>query len=121
MTFKEQEMTFKERLEQIKLINSSIEDLDIKPGDVKYLYVVLSDEGYQQEIAKGIYLSKEKDAYNATWYTFSIMGEDTPITSSLPYFIFDTKEQIEAFVKKDLEWNMYRCHKYFMFKFRIDY
>jgi hypothetical protein len=103
MTFKEQEMTFKERLEQIKLINSSIEDLDIKPGDVKYLYVVLSDEGYQQEIAKGIYLSKEKDSYNATWYTFSIMGEDTPIKSSLPYFIFDTKEQIEAFVKKDLE------------------
>ena len=78
------------------------EDLDIKPGDVKYLYVVLSDEGYQQEIAKGIYLSKEKDAYNATWYTFILMEENTPITSSLPYFIFDTKEQIETFVKKDL-------------------
>ena len=90
---------WKEKLEEIRKKNSTIEDLDIKPGDVKYLYVVLEDEGYQQEITKGIYLSKEKDPYNATWYKFILMQENTTITSSLPYFIFDTKEQIEAFVK----------------------
>ncbi len=79
--------------------NEAIKDLDIKPGDVKYVYVVLEEEGYQQEIAKGIYLFKEKDKYNATWYTFSIMEKDTLMISSLPYFIFDTKNQIEDFVK----------------------
>jgi hypothetical protein len=93
-------MSYEKKRKEIIEKNDIFKDLNIKPGDVKYLYVVLSDEGYQQEIAKGIYLSKEKDSYNATWYTFSIMAEDTIITSSLPYFIFDTKEQIEAFVKK---------------------
>ena len=91
-----------DKFEEIRKINSDIEDLDIKPGDVKYVYVVL-DEGYQQEIAKGIYLSKEKDFYDMTWYSFSIMEDGTPIGSVSRYHIFDTKEQIEAFVKDQKE------------------
>ena len=79
----------------------NFEGLDINPGDVKYVYVVLSDkrckQGYVQKIAKGIYLYK-----NLTWYVFSIMEEDTPIISVDPHFVFDTKEQIEAFVKRNI-------------------
>jgi hypothetical protein len=88
-----------EVLERIKKKNDAEEDLDIKSGDVKYLYVVLANEGYQQEITKGIYLSKEKDCFNKTWYSFSILEDGTPIRLASRYHIFDTKEQIEYYVE----------------------
>lgn len=89
-------------IERIKKKNDAEEDLDIKPGDVKYLYVVLENEGYQQEITKGIYFSKEKDCFNMTWYIFSII-KDTIIVSVSPVHIFDTKEQIEYYVDRQVK------------------
>jgi len=90
------------KLEEIKKKNGDIEDLDLKPGDVKYLYVVLADEGYQQEITKGIFLHKEeRDCWNMTWYSFSLMEEGTPIRLASRYHIFDTRKQIEDYVKEE--------------------
>jgi hypothetical protein len=88
-----------EVLERIKKKNGDIEDLDLKPGDVKYLYVVIHGE-YNQEITKGIFLHKEeRDCFNMTWYSFSLFEDGTPIRSVSRYHIFDTKEEVEAYVK----------------------
>lgn len=89
-------------LEKIKKKNDDIEDLDIKPGDVKYLYLDMEDEGCQPEIIKGIYLYKEKDCFNITLYSFSLFEDDTPIRLAVSAQIFDTKEEIEDYAKKDL-------------------
>jgi hypothetical protein len=74
--------------------------MNIKPGDVKYIYVVL-DDGYDQKITKGIYLFKEKDSFNKTWYSFSIHGGE--ITSTSDTYIFDTEKEIEDYVKAQKE------------------
>ena len=90
-----------EVLERIKKNNDAIEDLDIKPGDVKYLYLDMEDEGCDPEITKGIYLYKEKDCFNATLYSFSLFENDTPIRLAVSAQIFDTKEEVEAYVKEE--------------------
>jgi hypothetical protein len=93
-------MTDIERFDEIRKKNNDIEDLDLKPGEVKYLYVVLADEGYQQEITKGIFLNKEKrDCWNVTWYSFSLFEDGTPIRLASRYHIFNTKKEIEDHVK----------------------
>lgn len=93
-------MTDIEKFKEIRKKNGAIEDLDLKPGDVKYLYVVLADEGYQQEITKGIFLHKEKrDCFNMTWYSFSLFEDGTPIRLASRHHIFNTKKEIEDHVK----------------------